>query len=266
MFYTLPIKRVWNETQDAVAISFEIPAQLEDVFRYKHGQYITLRTTVHGEQERRAYSLCSSPYADEPLTIAVKKLADGVMSSWLAENVRQGASLEVMAPTGNFTMPLDANNSRHLLCVAGGSGITPILSILKSALLVEPMTTVTLVYANVSDASIMFADELSRLSHQYGERLRVIHVVESDVSGLASFKGRMNPELMSTVIAEHVSELHNVEAFLCGPEGLMNIARACLVGAGLPLSNVHQEYFSISTTSESATTMSESSTDRKSVV
>jgi ring-1,2-phenylacetyl-CoA epoxidase subunit PaaE len=261
VFYALPIQRVWNETQDAVAISFEVPPELKDVFSYKHGQYITLRTIIHGEQERRAYSLCSSPYADEPLTIAVKKLADGVMSSWLTENVHQGASLDVMAPMGNFTTPLDASNARHLLCVAGGSGITPILSILKSALLVEPMTSVTLVYANVSDASIMFADELSRLSQQHGPRLRVVHVVESDATGMATFRGRMNPELMSDVIAAHVSELHNVEAFLCGPEGLMNIARACLVGAGLPLSKVHQEYFSISTTSESAITMSESSTE-----
>jgi len=261
VFYALPIKHVWNETQDAVAISFEIPTELRDVFRYQHGQYITLRTVVRGEQERRAYSLCSSPYTDEPLTIAVKKLPDGVMSTWLAENVRQGASIDVMAPMGNFTLPLDGRNARHLLCVAGGSGITPILSILKSALVVEPMTSVTLVYANISDTSIIFADELSRLSQKYGTRLRIVHVLESDSSGLASVRGRMNPELMSNVIAEHVSELQNVEAFLCGPEGLMNIARACLVGAGLPLSKVHQEYFSISTTSESANTMSESSTE-----
>lgn len=259
VFYSLPIQRVWNETQDAVAISFAVPDELKDVFAYKHGQYITLKTDINGVHERRAYSLCSSPYTDEPLTIAVKKVADGVMSTWLNDNVRQGATLDVMAPMGNFTIGLDSRNARHIFCVAGGSGITPILSIIKSALHVESGTVVTLVYANTSDRSIMFADQLTSLQQQYGVRFRVLHALETDAAGIATVTGRVNPEVLSNVISTYAPALDSVEAFLCGPEGLMNIARACLVGAGLPLTRIHQEYFSISSTPESATTMSESS-------
>lgn len=259
MFYSLPIQRVWNETQDAVAISFDVPDKLRDVFRYKHGQYITLKTDIGGLQERRAYSLCSSPYVDEPLTIAVKKISDGTVSTWLNENVRVGASLEVMAPMGNFTIELDPSKCRHIFCVAGGSGITPILSIIKSVLQVEHNSAVALLYANVQSSSVMFGELLSALEQEHRGRLNVLHALESGDTASAHLAGRLNHNDIARVLTTHVPVIDNVEAFLCGPEGLMTIARACLVEHGLPQRRIHQEYFSLSSTTESANTMSESS-------
>ena len=259
MFYQLPIQRVWNETSDAVAISFDVPEALRDVFTYKHGQYITLKTDIDGANERRAYSLCSSPYLDEPLTIAVKKVSDGKMSTWLNEHVRQGAMLDVMAPMGNFTIALSHDNARHILCFAGGSGITPILSIIKSTLVVEPSSRVTLVFANVSDTSVMFTEQLAHLRNQYPDRFAVVHVLEADRAGIAHITGRLNEHSIAGLLEEVVQKFDDVEAFLCGPEGLMNVARAYLLAHGLPIERIHQEYFSISTTSE--TGMSESSAE-----
>lgn len=259
MFYTLPIQRVWNETQDAVAISFDVPAELQQVFRYKHGQYITVKTNIGGLQERRAYSLCSSPYLDEPLTIAVKRISDGTVSTWLNENVREGAMLEVMAPMGNFSIDLDPSRSRHIVCVAGGSGITPILSIIKSVLHVEKNSAVTLLYANVQASSVMFGALLSAMEQEQTGRLRIVHILEADDSGIAHLTGRLNENDMARVLSTYVPVIDSVEAFLCGPEGLMSIARAGLVEHGLPQQRIHQEYFSLSSTTESANTMSESS-------
>jgi ring-1,2-phenylacetyl-CoA epoxidase subunit PaaE len=259
VFYQLPIQRVWNETSDAVAISFDVPEALRDVFTYKHGQYITLKTDIDGANERRAYSLCSSPYLDEPLTIAVKKVSDGKMSTWLNEHVRQGAMLDVMAPMGSFTIALSPDNARHILCFAGGSGITPILSIIKSTLVVEPSSRVTLVFANVSDTSVMFTEQLAHLRNQYPDRFAVVHVLEADRAGIAHITGRLNEHSIAGLLEEVVQKFDDVEAFLCGPEGLMNVARAYLLAHGLPIERIHQEYFSISTTSETA--MSESSAE-----
>ncbi len=259
MFYALPIQRVWNETEDSVAIAFDVPSELREVFHYKHGQYITIKTDIDGSNERRAYSLCSSPYVDEPLTIAVKKVADGRMSTWLNEHVRQGAILDVMAPMGGFTIALDPGNERHIVCVAGGSGITPILSIIKSVLQVEQHSAVTLIYANVSASSVMFAGELARLSSAYGSRLGIVHAWEQDEAGAATVSGRLSEQTLRSLLQDHVAQFDGVEAFLCGPEGLMNAARAAFTGAGLPIERIHQEYFSISTPTETRSVMSESS-------
>lgn len=259
VFYQLPIHRVWNETLDAVAISFDVPDELRDVFVYKHGQYLTLKTDIDGAHERRAYSLCSSPYLDEPLTIAVKKVPDGKMSTWLNEHVREGAMLDVMAPMGNFTIALNPDNARHILCFAGGSGITPILSIIKSTLTVEPNSRVTLVYANVSDTSVMFVEQLAHLSKHYHDRFVVRHVLEADRGGIAHITGRLNEHTIGGLLEDVVPKFDDVEAFLCGPEGLMNVARAYLLASGVQIERIHQEYFSISTPTETA--MSESSAE-----
>lgn len=259
MFYALPIQRVWNETEDSVAIAFDVPEELREVFHYKHGQYITLKTDIDGSNERRAYSLCSSPYVDEPLTIAVKRVADGRMSTWLNQHVRQGAVLDVMAPMGGFTIALDPANERQIVCIAGGSGITPILSIIKSVLHVEQNSMVTLIYANVNASSVMFAGELGRLEATYGDRIRIVHAWEHDDTGAAHISGRLSEETLRTLLQTHVTQFAGVEAFLCGPEGLMNAARSAFIGAGLPIERIHQEYFSISTPSETRSVMSESS-------
>jgi ring-1,2-phenylacetyl-CoA epoxidase subunit PaaE len=197
----------------------------------------------------------------------VKKASDGRVSKWLNEQIHQGAHVEVMPPMGNFTTALSSNNARHLLCIAGGSGITPILSIIKSALFVEQQSVVTLVYANMNEATTMFAAELDNMQKQYQHRLRVVHVREEDQQGTAFFVGRLSHDGFQNILSNYAPNLSSVDAFLCGPEGLMNIARTGLLEAGLPMQRIHQEYFSISSTlstsstSEAATTMSDSTTE-----
>jgi 3-ketosteroid 9alpha-monooxygenase subunit B len=222
------VVEVVRETEDAHSIVLEPAEGDADRFSYRPGQFLTVRVPAGDGWAARCYSLCSSPVLDEPLKVTVKRVADGVGSNWICDNVAAGDVLEVLRPAGTFTpRSLDAD----LLLFAGGSGITPVMSILKSCL-AGGTGTVTLVYANRDERSVIFADELRALSAEHGERLSVVHWLES-VQGLPS-------EAAVRALARPYT---GREAFVCGPQKFMDLAVAALEGAGMPSRQVHVERF-----------------------
>lgn len=252
-FHTLTIDEVVHDTADTVAITLTVPETLAPLFRYKAGQYLTIKIDIDGVSHRRNYSLCSSPALDEPLTIAVKKVSTGVVSAWLKDHVQPGQQLEVYPPMGNFTKELRSDHARHYVMIAGGSGITPILSIIKSVLRVEPHSIVTLIYANRNEGSIIFDAPIRDLTAQYPERCRVVHVLEEPASsGRPSVIGQMSTSVFSKVASEWVPSFDSVDAFVCGPEPMMDLAIAELRARGVPDDRIHREYFTLSTTTMNA--------------
>src|SRR5579863_5012079 len=165
-FYPLTIRSVAPETAEAMVVSFDVPAQWRELFRFTQGQHLTLRATIGGEEVRRSYSICSA-VQDEALRVAIKLLPGGVFSLWAAVNLRPGATLEVMPPVGHFFVPLAPENRNHYVAFAAGSGITPVLSILKTTLIAEPHSSFTLFYGNRSSESIMFREELADLKDRF---------------------------------------------------------------------------------------------------
>lgn len=245
-FHTLSIADVRHDTDDTVAISLDVPEALKPIFLYKAGQYITVKIEIDGVSHRRNYSLCSSPVLDEPLTIAVKKVSTGVVSSWLKDHVHVGQTLEVYPPMGNFTKELDPTHARHYVMFAGGSGITPILSIMKSILRIEPSSVVTLFYANVRESSIIFDTDLSALIASDPSRCRIVHILEEGApSGRVHVTGRLDSALFDRLMAEYVPSLGAVDAFVCGPQAMMDGAIADLHRAGLDDKHIHREYFTL---------------------
>lgn len=245
-FHTLTVTDVQPETENAIRITFDVPEELKPVFNYKSGQYITVKVIVNGVEHRRNYSLSSSPALNEPMRIAVKKVHDGAVSQYLNEHAVPGMELELYPPMGNFTKDFKTGNSRHYVMFAGGSGITPIVSILKSALRVEPASVVSLVYANRDESSIIFDNELSLIEADYPKTLRVFHVLENaNGSPRASYEGIMDVATTHKVIADVAPALGTVEAFVCGPGPMMENVIAALHEKGLDDAHIHREYFKI---------------------
>lgn len=245
-FHMLTVESVTQQTPDASSITFRVPDELKPVFQYKQGQYLTVKIDVDGVSHRRNYSLCSSPYDDEPLTIAVKRVSDGVVSTFLTDHVKPGATIEVYPPMGNFTKELNPDVARRYVLFGGGSGITPLLSILKSILRVEQRSTVTLIYANRDEASIIFDAELERLRSQFSDRLVIVHVLES-VGERAAWKGRLDPILLEDLLGTTVADLHTVEYFVCGPGPMMQNVIDVLHAKGVDDHHIHREYFTLTT-------------------
>jgi len=245
-FYTLNISDVQPETQNAIAITFDVPEELKPMFLYKSGQFLTVKVLVDGVEHRRNYSLCSSPALDEPMRIAVKKVKDGAVSQFLNEHATPGMTLEVYPPMGNFTKEFNASHVRHYVLFAGGSGITPVLSIVKTALRVEPQSVVTLVYANANESSIIFDEELKQRATSYEPRLRVVHVLEDNSgSGRASYVGRMDVDMVRQILADKVPNYDAVEVFVCGPGPMMDNVVSVMHEKGLADNHIHREYFTI---------------------
>lgn len=245
-FHTLTVSEVTQETPEAISITFAVPEHLRPVFQYRQGQYITIKMDIDGVSHRRNYSLCSSPYDDEPLTIAVKRVSDGVVSTFLNTNVKPGASIEVYPPMGNFTKELNPSHVRRYVLFGGGSGITPLLSILKSILRVELNSTVTLVYANRDEASIMFDDALTMLQQRFGARLSIIHILEVE-GGREARLGRIDAAVVADVLKSHASEAATAEYFVCGPGPMMSSVIDILHARGIDDHHIHREYFTIAT-------------------
>src|SRR3954453_4911429 len=190
-FHPLRVKSVRPETDEAVVVSFDVPPELAEQFRFTHGQHLTLRHTIGGSEERRSYSICAAPQ-DGELRVGIRKVPGGVFSTWLNESLRPGDTLQVMTPEGRFFVPLDASAERHYLGIAGGSGTTPILSILKAVLGAEPKSTFTLIYGNRRQRSTMFTEELEDLKNRYLSRLTLPMVVSQEAAALPLYGGRLD--------------------------------------------------------------------------
>ncbi len=236
-YLNLKVKEVIRETADSVSIHFEQP-ETGDI-QYKSGQFFTIIVDVNGKEERRAYSLCSSPYTDANPAVAVKRVEGGIVSNYLNDNVNAGDVLKVMEPNGNFTTTFDASNQRHLVLLGGGSGITPLISLVKSALDQEPNTKVTLVYANRNEDSIIFKKNIDKMISN--EQFNVVHVLETGSSDVKSHIGYLTQDIIKEVLSE-IGEA-NKEFFICGPTPMMDSAIDSLKALNVPSEQIRKESF-----------------------
>lgn len=244
-FHRLTVNRVSPETEQAVCVSFAVPAELKDVFQFAQGQYLTLRREINGEDVRRSYSICSGTTDDE-LSIGVKRLEGGCFSNWLNDELQAGMEVEVAPPAGTFTSALDAQAERNYLCIAAGSGITPVLSIIKSVLASESKSTVTLLYGNQRVSSIMFRDELDRLKNKYMARFQLIHVLSQERRDTDILNGRID-NTKGAQLCQHLFDLNTVDHFfLCGPEAMVSEVSRGLRSFGIDESKIHYELFGAS--------------------
>ena len=241
-FHALRVAEVRRETPDAVSIRFDLPAELQSAFAFQAGQHLTLRTQLQDEEIRRNYSVCVSPHEDE-LRIAVKQIAGGAFSSWVNSLVQPGAMIDVMPPHGSFTWAFDPTNERRYVGFAGGSGITPILSILKTALDQEPRSRFTLLYGNRTAAQVMFLEELAAIKNRYLDRFEVFHFLEDEAEEIDLFNGRLDAEKTRQVL-ETLVRPDDIDAFfICGPGPMMDAVEAGLNGRGVPRSKILIERF-----------------------
>ena len=243
-FHSLTVKEVTRETADCVSIAFQIPAHLSSEFTYLQGQYITFKLNIAGQEIRRSYSVCSSPLTDEDLRVAVKKVKEGKGSTFLNDQLKAGDVLEVMTPMGNFNTPMNASNKKEYILFAGGSGITPMLSIIKSVLKAEPQSTIQLFYGNENEASIIFKQQLASLEQQAAGKLKVHHILnQADASYNAIYKGIMTTDKVAALMNDFVKVNSNSEIFICGPTPMMQNVEQTLQNLNVPKAQVHLEYF-----------------------
>ena len=241
-FHSLTVASVQTLTRDSVAITFDVPEPLTDTFSFIQGQYLTLRTVIGGEEVRRSYSICSA-VQDKRLRIAIKKVAGGAFSTWATGPLTPGLSIDVMPPQGNFHIPLQSELAQHVVCFAAGSGITPMLAIIKTMLLAEPLTRITLVYGNRSSGSVMFKEELQDLKDTYLTRLNLVWVMSRESQDIDLFNGRIDHDKTSELLTRWVDPASIDAAFICGPHEMMLAVTQALQDKGVDKSRIKAELF-----------------------
>lgn len=242
-FHPLTVTSVHQETVDSIVIGFVIPPELREDFRFIQGQYLTLKVPVKDEVLRRSYSICSSPLDPEEIRIAVKRVQGGRVSTTLVETLKPGMTLEVMTPMGKFYTLLDAAHQKHYVCFAGGSGITPILSIIKTVLRSEPNSRLTLFYGNTDTDRIIFRKSLEELQAKHGERLKVYHILTYGKDEDMLFNGLITVEKAAALAQRFVRDTADTEYFICGPEPMMVNVSEALEKLGVDKDRVHIELF-----------------------
>ena len=244
VFHPLRVAAVERLTDDAVTITFAVPDDLRDDYEFAAGQHLTVRMTIAGEEVRRNYSICA-PAGSGRLRVAVKRLEGGAFSAFATSDLRPGDTVDVMTPTGRFHVPLDPANAKHYCAVAAGSGITPVISIISTALEVEPDSRFTLVYGNRSTSSIMFLDELSDLKDRYPTRFRLINVLSRESQEVELFSGRIDADKVRRLLTTLIPVDTVDEWFLCGPFVMVEQVRDTLVAEGVGRAHVHMELFHV---------------------
>ena len=246
VFHPLPIRHIEPLTEDSIAVTFDVPEDLRDDYRFIQGQHITIRTELAGDDVRRNYSICS-PVSAGLVRVAVKRLPGGAFSEHALGRLKVGDVLDVMTPSGRFFTALDPANSKHYVCVAAGSGITPMLSILATTLETEPGSKVTLVYANRTSKTVMFLEEIEDLKDRYRERFHLIHVLSREPQEVELFSGRLDSERMARML-ESILPVDSVDDwFLCGPFEMVTSLRKLLVDEGVEKKSIHAEVFHVET-------------------
>ena len=242
-FHTLPIAAVRRETADALSFALAVPKELSDTYRYRPGQHLVVRTLLDGEDVRRTYSICSDP-SDGELWITVKRVDGGLFSAHAHANLAAGASLEVMPPAGRFVAPDDGQDGRIYLAIAAGSGITPVMGLIRHVLAREPNSRFTLIYGNRSVDSIIFREALDDLKDRYLGRLAVLHVLSRDVEAdVPLLSGRIDADKVQRLLplVAPLGEIDHV--YLCGPGSLIKDASKVLLDVGVARERIHFEYF-----------------------
>lgn len=241
-FHMLKIAEVVDETGEARSIRFDVPEELRETFKFKPGQHLTLKAEIEGEEVRRNYSLCVAPQ-DETVMVTVKRIAGGAFSNWANDTLKPGAAVEVMAPHGSFTWDFAAGAANHYVGFAGGSGITPVMSLLKSALLTEPDSRFTLLYGNRDSASIIFLEALAQLKNSFMDRLQVYHFLAEEAEEFDLFNGMLDRAKCDEILAGLIEPAEVAAFFICGPEPMMDAAEAALLAKGVGKSRIHLERF-----------------------
>ncbi len=247
-FYPLKVAAVKNETRDSIVITFDVPAELKETFRFTQGQHLTLRSTINGEDVRRSYSICSA-VQDKNLRVAIKRTPGGIFSTWANDTLQAAQTLEVMPPMGHFNTPLAADNKKQYLAFASGSGITPMLSIIKTTLLLEPASKFTLVYGNRASSTVIFKEELTDLKDRFMERLNLVYVMSREQQDIELFNGRITREKCDALLNEVHGwiKLNSIDtAFICGPEDMMHAVSGALQAHGMSKTNIKIELFAAS--------------------
>lgn len=241
-YFDLKVKDIIAETKDAISIVFHQPSAGK--INYKAGQFLTLIVPIEGKEVRRAYSLCSSPVVDDDLAVSVKRVEKGLMSNWLPDNLKVGQTLKVMAPTGQFTTEYKKEQKRHLVLFAGGSGITPMMSIVKTILHLEPESVCSLIYCNRDIDSIIFKNELDRLQTLDEGRLQVIHILDNAPMNWQGYSGLLNHDMLVKLL-ERIPNwgIEKTTYLMCGPEGMMKNVELLLAQQNIPREKIFKESF-----------------------
>jgi ring-1,2-phenylacetyl-CoA epoxidase subunit PaaE len=244
LFHDLTVRRIEPDTAEAVIVSFDVPPELRETYAFTQGQYLTLRKTIAGEDLRRSYSICAG-VDDGELRVGVRKVQGGVFSNWINTALQPGDTIAVMAPQGRFFVPLDPQSRRHHLGIAGGSGITPILSIMKTVLAREPHARFTLIYGNRMLKSTMFKEELEDLKNRYMTRLVLHHVFSDEPTDAPLNMGLMNRDKIAEFLVTVVKAATVDHAYVCGPYQMNDEAEAALLAAGVAEDRIHIERFGV---------------------
>jgi len=242
VFHTLTVASVEPLTDDAVALTFEVPDDLAAEYHYLPGQHVTLKAMIDGDDVRRSYSICANAN-DGRLRVGIKRLHGGAFSTFATTEIEPGDRLEVMPPAGEFTISPDAGRARRYGAVAAGSGITPILSLISTTLETEPDSTFALVFGNRNAGAIMFLEELEGLKDRYPGRFQLVHILTGETAMVPLFSGRLDEAKLAELF-DRVVDAARIDAwYLCGPFEVVTAARAVLVGRGVGEDQMHDELF-----------------------
>lgn len=258
-FQAITIKEVRKETQQCVSVAFDIPATLAEAFAYKAGQYLNVRAVINGEDVRRSYSLCSSPLENE-WRVAVKKVDGGLFSSFANDELKAGDTLDLMPPMGNFYTTLNPANTKRYIGIAAGSGITPVISIIKTVLQTEPNSSFILVYGNRNRPSIIFKEELEALKNKYIHRFNIIHILSREMTDATLNHGRINAEKCAHLF-EKALNINADEFFICGPEEMTLDVKDFLKHNGIAEQKIHIELFTTANAKKDVAKKTEAATD-----
>ena len=242
-FHALKVAEIVAETAEANSIRFEIPPELRNDFAFKAGQHLTLRATIDGEEVRRNYSLCTAP-AEADWMVTVKRIGGGLFSNWVGDRLKPGDVVDVMVPHGSFTTEFGSANRRHLVGIAGGSGITPVVSLIKTLLREEPESCFTLLYGNRDSSSIIFLETLAALKDKHLGRFEIYHFLDQEEQDIELFNGMLNRERLEEAISALVPDAPVVDGwFICGPGPMMDAAEAALLDRNIAKERIHIERF-----------------------
>lgn len=242
-FHALRVAEVVPETSEANSIRFEIPAELRERFAFRPGQHLTLRAILNGEEVRRNYSLCTAP-DEQDWMVTVKRIGGGLFSNWVGDQLKPGDTIDVMPPHGSFTTEFDPANKRHLVGIAGGSGITPVMSLVRSMLKHEPKSRFTLLYGNRDSSSVIFLEALAALKDKHLARLEIYHFLDAEEQDIDLFNGMLDRERCEEAIEHLVPDAATVDGwFICGPGPMMDAAEGALLDRNIPKDRIHIERF-----------------------
>lgn len=241
-FHTLKVKSIEKTTSDCAVVEFDVPEDLKSTFQFKQGQYLTLKSEINGEDVRRSYSLCSAP-SDQAWKVAIKQIPEGRFSTFANQVLKVGDTLEVLPPTGKFYVDVNPEQQKNYLAFAAGSGITPILSIIKTHLEHEPNSTFKLFYINQSVSSIILKEEVEGLKNIYLDRFEIFHFLTREQRSVPLFNGRIDEQKLDIIFKTLVDKNQVDDSFICGPNAMIFLIRDYLTNLGLDEKNVHFELF-----------------------